>query len=357
MFSNKIKEVRRILQLNQTEFAEKLGVSRSIVSEFENNIREPSKEFIIALSKINISLDWFMADKGSMFAEKQSIQKDLLLTNVSNQKAYKYSDDDKNEQEKTTSCLNTCQTKQLTGQQDDLLLTNISNQKTGSQVQNTKDAVANTIESLVLESTAERFNELQEKQAKIDETFSEHNRRLEALESAIRRYEVRQDSGQPDGAGDKTITYLGKNHLDAGGLMVAESPALYGYAHKADTVSLPLALNLAAGIPIEACDVNETYRVSKKLLKKGKQYCVAKIKGTSMTEAGIADGAFVLLEYTGEPASGAIMVVKYGDNTTLKRLHEREDGIWELLYEDGSGAKIELKEGCWEVKGKMIRVV
>ena len=168
---------------------------------------------------------------------------------------------------------------------------------------------------------------------------------------------MRQDSGQPDGAGDKTITYLEKAYSDGAGLIVAEPSALYGGGYADDTISLPLALNLAAGIPIEACDINETYRVPKKFLKKGHDYCVAKIKGTSMTDAGIADGAFVLLEYTDEPVSGAIMVVKYGNNTTLKRLHERADGIWELLYEDGSGAKIELQEGDWAVKGKMVRVV
>lgn len=68
-FSNKIKEIRRMLKLNQTELADKLGVSRSIVSEFENDSREPSKEFIIALSKIGISVDWFLTGEGSPFTK------------------------------------------------------------------------------------------------------------------------------------------------------------------------------------------------------------------------------------------------------------------------------------------------
>ena len=76
-----------------------------------------------------------------------------------------------------------------------------------------------------------------------------------------------------------------------------------------------------------------------------------------MTEADIPDGSYVLLEYTDQPVSGKNMVVKYGSNTTLKLLHQTEKGSWELLYCDGSGAKIELKDGDWEVKGKFITVL
>ena len=321
-FSKKIAELRDFFNLSNAGLEKKLSLSNGYISNIEKNGTDNPGKLLVALSSIGISTDWFLADKGNMFVEDTK-QETLPF-------AYQ------NEQASKKPCL---------------FLANVSNQKAGETADTTeKQACEDSFKSLVLESTAEM-------KERIEETLSKHNARLEKLEEAMRRYEVRPDGTQPDGAGDKTITYLGKNYSDAGGLMVAESPALYGYAHKADTVSLPLALNLAAGIPIEACDVNETYRVSKKLLKKGKQYCVAKIKGTSMTEAGIADGAFVLLEYTDEPVSGAIMVVKYGNNTTLKRLYERDDGIWELLYEDGSGAKIELKEGCWEVKGKIIRVV
>ena len=123
------------------------------------------------------------------------------------------------------------------------------------------------------------------------------------------------------------------------------------------TERLPLALNLAAGIPREACDSGDTVAVPSRFLKKGHNYCVAKIAGTSMTEAGIQDGSHVLLEYSNEPKAGAIMVVKYGANTTLKLLHLTEGGTWELRYQDGSGAKVELKDYTWEVQGLFVRVL
>lgn len=141
---------------------------------------------------------------------------------------------------------------------------------------------------------------------------------------------------------------------------VKEPATLYtaAYEEPEETVDLPLAQNLAAGIPVEASDVNDTFPVPKKLIpNKRKKYCVAKIKGSSMTEAGIENGSCVLLEYTDQPIDGEIMVVSYNSNTTLKLLHQNIKGEWELLYRDGSGAKIELKDGDWEVKGRFVAVL
>ena len=141
---------------------------------------------------------------------------------------------------------------------------------------------------------------------------------------------------------------------------VKEPAPLYtaAYEEPEETVDLPLAQNLAAGIPVEASDVNDTFPVPKKLIpNKRKKYCVAKIKGSSMTEAGIENGSCVLLEYTDQPIDGEIMVVSYNSNTTLKLLHQNIKGEWELLYQDGSGAKIELKDGDWEVKGRFVAVL
>lgn len=141
---------------------------------------------------------------------------------------------------------------------------------------------------------------------------------------------------------------------------VKEPAPLYtaAYEEPEETIDLPLAQNLAAGIPVEASDVNDTFPVPKKLIpNKRKKYCVAKIKGSSMTEAGIENGSCILLEYTDQPIDGEIMVVSYNSNTTLKLLHQNIKGEWELLYRDGSGAKIELKDGDWEVKGRFVAVL
>ena len=216
----------------------------------------------------------------------------------------------------------------------------------------TKNVVSNSIEALALESTAPRFAELEEK---IGEKLNNLQAQIDELKEAV-------EKKLPEEADDKRYRYTPDPKLRPySDLYVAESQSSYGlkkdFSEPEETEDLPLAENLAAGIPVEAFDSGETYPVPKKFLKRGKKYCVAKIKGTSMTEAGIVDGSFVLLEYTDTALSGEIMVVKYGEQTTLKRLSQKEDGSWELLYEDGSGAVIPLKDGDWEVKGYYVRVL
>lgn len=65
-YPKQIEKILKKLSINQTGLANKLGVSRGIVSEFANGAREPSKEFLIGITKLGISLDWFLTGKGEM---------------------------------------------------------------------------------------------------------------------------------------------------------------------------------------------------------------------------------------------------------------------------------------------------
>lgn len=200
------------------------------------------------------------------------------------------------------------------------------------EIETSKPAILQELEKTAIEATAQKF--------------AEHENRFTEIEAELRElrslYEQKFKNEPPQ--------------TDS----VSEPAPLYtaAYEEPEETVDLPLAQNLAAGIPVEASDVNDTFPVPKKLIpNKRKKYCVAKIKGSSMTEAGIENGSCVLLEYTDQPIDGEIMVVSYNSNTTLKLLHQNIKGEWELLYRDGSGAKIELKDGDWEVKGRFVAVL
>lgn len=211
-----------------------------------------------------------------------------------------------------------------------------------------KDTVSNNLETLALASTAPKFAELEEK---MDGKFSAQEEKLNGLQKRLEDLESAFSSGAKPKA-DEKVRYRADE--------VKEAAPPYGADCEADeeeTVELPLAENLAAGMPREAFTTGETFSVPAKFLKKRKKYCVAKIKGTSMTDAGIADGAFVLLEMNETPVDDMIVLARYDDQTTLKRLREKEDGGWELRYEDGSGAIIPLKDGEWEVIGWFVRVV
>lgn len=189
-------------------------------------------------------------------------------------------------------------------------------------------------EKAVSKITAPRLEKLEKRADASDEKFSEVERRLLELEKK---------------AGEKATRYPEETREPA--------PPYTAYTEPEPTVDLPLAVTLAAGLPVEAFDTGDTYPVPKRLLQKNARYYVARIAGNSMTELGILDGSLVLLRSTNQAETGAISLVRYGSNTTLKRLNQKSDGSWELQYCDGSGAIIPLVEGDWEVKGVFVAVV
>ena len=302
--SLRIKHIREQAGETLSEFSRKVGIPRSTLVGYENQSTIPASILHIISCKYNISEEWLLSGIG----EINKLQKQPFA-------------------EPSQGI--------ATGYKNSL-----------------KQSVSNSFESLALESTAPRFAELEEK---IGEKLNNLQAQIDELKGAVEKKQIEEAYNSPPAyTPDPKLRPYSDLH-------VAEPQINYGLkkelSEPEETEDLPLAENLAAGIPVEAFDSGETYAVPKKFLKRGKKYCVAKIKGTSMTEAGIVDGSFVLLEYTDTALSGEIMVVKYGEQTTLKRLCQKEDGSWELLYEDGSSAVIPLKDGDWEVKGHYVKVV
>lgn len=209
-----------------------------------------------------------------------------------------------------------------------------------------KPAIIQNIEHITNEQTAPKFAEQDTRLNNIEELLQKHD---EALKQ-IQRSRIAAEQ-QPEIIEDKAPVYTAVKA--AAGQPATEDD------YEEEYIDLPLAVNLAAGVPIEAADTGDTYPVPLRLIPKkpGSQYCAAQIAGTSMIESGINDGDYVLLEYFDEPINNEFMVVKYGSETTLKLLRRNKPGGWELWYQDGSGQKIALQDGDWEVKGKFICVL
>ncbi|MDR2634189.1 MAG: helix-turn-helix domain-containing protein [Treponema sp.] len=66
-FQERIRELMKVLKVNQGGLASILRVSQGVISEFATGAREPSKEFMLGISKLGISLDWFVTGDGTMF--------------------------------------------------------------------------------------------------------------------------------------------------------------------------------------------------------------------------------------------------------------------------------------------------
>lgn len=82
MFENeKIKAVRKQLNLTQQEVADKLGVSKQYLSKVENGMTELSKEKIIAFcNEYKISFEWMFGTANQMFRQEEDYIMKLLYS-------------------------------------------------------------------------------------------------------------------------------------------------------------------------------------------------------------------------------------------------------------------------------------
>ena len=57
--SEKIKELRTNLEMNQKNFSAAIGIRQSTLSSYENGIVTPSNEELLTIAqKFHVSLDW-----------------------------------------------------------------------------------------------------------------------------------------------------------------------------------------------------------------------------------------------------------------------------------------------------------
>lgn len=60
-FGDRLKELRKQIGLNQSELAEKMSVTKSVISYYENRERAPSPEILIKLASIfHVSTDYLL---------------------------------------------------------------------------------------------------------------------------------------------------------------------------------------------------------------------------------------------------------------------------------------------------------
>ncbi len=60
-FGNRLKELRKQIGLNQSELAERMNVTKSVISYYENQDRSPSPDVLIKLSNIfHVTTDYLL---------------------------------------------------------------------------------------------------------------------------------------------------------------------------------------------------------------------------------------------------------------------------------------------------------
>lgn len=71
----RLRLLRKELNLNQKEFGDKLGLKVSTISGYEGSLRTPSNAIILSIcQQYNVNEEWLRSGNGSMFIEKDPDQ-------------------------------------------------------------------------------------------------------------------------------------------------------------------------------------------------------------------------------------------------------------------------------------------
>jgi len=92
-------------------------------------------------------------------------------------------------------------------------------------------------------------------------------------------------------------------------------------------VELPLLGNVAAGVPIEAIEDQESIAVPQDLLARAGRHYVLRVRGDSMIDEQIRDGDYVIVNARNVAQNGDMVVaLVHGESATVKKLYREKDG-------------------------------
>ena len=131
-------------------------------------------------------------------------------------------------------------------------------------------------------------------------------------------------------------------------------------AKPSESISLPLLGKVAAGVPLEAYEYDESVCVPKSLVRDHKNNFALKVEGSSMIEEGILGGDIVLIQQQSSAKNGDIVVAAIESEATLKRFflhqHPKNKGakIVELRPANSSMKSIWCEPNEVEIKGVLV---
>ena len=126
-----------------------------------------------------------------------------------------------------------------------------------------------------------------------------------------------------------------------------------------DIVYTPFYGHTAAGKPV-SFDIVPGMVVpwAKKMIKGDpSRYYTVQVNGDSMTEVDIKDGDYVLLRHAEAPQQNKIMLIRHGNESTLKRIKMKGDQEVYMLWEDGSGKTERLDDQDYEIQGEFMGIL
>ena len=146
--------------------------------------------------------------------------------------------------------------------------------------------------------------------------------------------------------------YIKRHYNESRGIEIPSSD-VYGRA-----VHLPLMGTVAAGMPIEAISVPETFAVPDALVRKNGNHYVLRVRGNSMVDEQIRDGDYVIVNEKPTADNGE-MVIALIDNSSasFKKFYREKDGRIRLQPANETLQPIYVHENDVTIQGVVVGVI
>jgi repressor LexA len=123
-------------------------------------------------------------------------------------------------------------------------------------------------------------------------------------------------------------------------------------------VELPLLGSVAAGMPIEALESNETFCVPDNMVGRGGNHYVLRVRGNSMVDEQIKDGDFVVVNQRERADNGEMVIALInGSSATVKKYYRERDGRIRLQPANETMQPIYVHENDISIQGIVVGVM
>ena len=90
-FGNRLKTLRTKNNLTQAQLAQKLGVTKSVISAYENNLRMPSYDILISISRVfKVTTDYLLGVESKQEVDLSGLTDEEILALLNLIKAMKH---------------------------------------------------------------------------------------------------------------------------------------------------------------------------------------------------------------------------------------------------------------------------
>jgi repressor LexA len=123
-------------------------------------------------------------------------------------------------------------------------------------------------------------------------------------------------------------------------------------------IDLPLLGSVAAGMPIEALEANETFCVPETMVGRGGSHYVLRVRGNSMVDEHIRDGDFVVVNERERADNGEMVIALLnGTSATVKKYYRERDGRIRLQPANDTMQPIYVHENDVKIQGIVVGVL